>query len=46
MSKTDKEIWVKAVDTGYNQQPEDFKNVWNYRGLVSTAYHRVTLNVK
>ncbi|OXA55992.1 putative sulfite oxidase, mitochondrial [Folsomia candida] len=46
VNKQDKEIWVKAVDTGYNQQPEDFKNVWNYRGLVSTAYHKITLNVK
>lgn len=41
----DTEIWVKAVDSGYNQQPEDSKNIWNYRGLVSTAYHKVNLRV-
>jgi len=46
VNKNDKEIWVKAVDSGYNQQAEDFKNIWNYRGLLSTAYHKITLNVK
>jgi len=44
--KSDTEVWVKAVDSGYNQQPEDFKNIWNYRGLLSTAYHKVNLKVE
>jgi len=43
--QTSAEIWVKAVDSGYNQQPEDFKNIWNYRGLLSTAYHKIYLEV-
>jgi sulfite oxidase len=46
LTKRDNQIWVKAVDSGYNQQPEDFKNIWNYRGLLSTAYHKISLNVK
>ncbi|XP_021953467.1 sulfite oxidase [Folsomia candida] len=39
------DVWVKAVDTGYNQQPEDLKHIWNYRGLVVNAYHKIKLNI-
>ncbi|KAG7200855.1 hypothetical protein KM043_003220 [Ampulex compressa] len=40
------EIWAKAVDASYNVQPEDFKNIWNLRGLLCNAYHRVKINVQ
>ncbi|XP_046981102.1 sulfite oxidase-like [Schistocerca americana] len=40
------EIWAKAVDSGYNTQPESFENIWNLRGVLSNAYHRVKVNIK
>lgn len=39
------EIWSKAVDSNYNVQPETFKNVWNLRGVLSNAYHRVKFQI-
>ena len=40
------ELVVKAVDSQYNTQPENFENIWNLRGVLSNAYHRVTVNIK
>lgn len=40
------EIWAKAVDSSYNVQPESFKNIWNLRGLLCNAYHRVKVQLK
>ncbi|GLV31930.1 shopper [Carabus blaptoides fortunei] len=40
------EIWAKAVDSAYNTQPERFENIWNLRGVLSNAYHRVSVNIK
>lgn len=37
------EIWSKAVDSNYNVQPESFENIWNLRGVLSNAYHRVKI---
>lgn len=39
------EIWAKAVDSNYNTQPESFENIWNLRGVLANAYHRVKVNV-
>ncbi|XP_059477284.1 sulfite oxidase [Neocloeon triangulifer] len=39
------EVWAKAVDSQYNSQPESFANIWNLRGVLSNAYHRVTVNI-
>ncbi|XP_008213038.1 probable sulfite oxidase, mitochondrial isoform X1 [Nasonia vitripennis] len=39
------EIWVKAVDSAYNTQPESFKNIWNLRGFLCNAYHRVKVDL-
>jgi sulfite oxidase len=39
------ELWVKAVDSCYNTQPENFENIWNLRGVLGTAYHRVRVNI-
>ncbi|CAH1155048.1 unnamed protein product [Phaedon cochleariae] len=40
------EIWAKAVDSCYNTQPESFENIWNLRGVLSNAYHRVRVYLK
>ncbi|GAE00040.1 hypothetical protein MYCGRDRAFT_101503 [Paecilomyces variotii No. 5] len=32
---------VKAVDEAYNTQPERFEPIWNFRGLLGNAWHRV-----
>ncbi|XP_050293036.1 sulfite oxidase-like [Anthonomus grandis grandis] len=40
------EVWCKAVDSCYNTQPESFENIWNFRGVLSNAYHRVKLKLK
>ncbi|XP_065580757.1 sulfite oxidase-like isoform X1 [Artemia franciscana] len=40
------EIWAKAVDDSYNTQPETFENIWNIRGVLSNAYHKVKVHVQ
>ncbi|CAH1103926.1 unnamed protein product [Psylliodes chrysocephalus] len=40
------EIWAKAVDSSYNTQPEGFENIWNLRGVLSNAYHKVKVTLK
>ncbi|CAG9861184.1 unnamed protein product [Phyllotreta striolata] len=40
------EIWAKAVDSSYNTQPESVENIWNLRGVLSNAYHKVKVNLK
>ncbi|TPX55357.1 hypothetical protein PhCBS80983_g05381 [Powellomyces hirtus] len=39
------EIVCKAVDDSYNSQPEKMEGIWNMRGVLSTAWHRVTVKV-
>ncbi|XP_004069293.1 sulfite oxidase, mitochondrial isoform X2 [Oryzias latipes] len=39
------EIICKAVDSSYNVQPETFPPIWNLRGLLSNAWHRVTVKI-
>nr|CAD7454698.1 unnamed protein product [Timema tahoe] len=39
------EVWAKAIDSSYNTQPESFRNIWNLRGVLSNAYHRVKVNI-
>lgn len=38
------ELVCKATDESYNTQPESARDVWNVRGLVNNAWHRVTVN--
>ncbi|XP_011151999.1 probable sulfite oxidase, mitochondrial isoform X2 [Harpegnathos saltator] len=40
------EIWAKAVDSAYNVQPESFANIYNLRGLLCNAYHRIKIGLK
>lgn len=38
-------IVARATDSGGNQQPSDLAQVWNDKGYVNNAYHRMTLYV-
>ncbi|XP_037535554.1 sulfite oxidase, mitochondrial [Nematolebias whitei] len=39
------EITCKAVDSSYNVQPDTVPPIWNLRGLLSNAWHRVKVRV-
>jgi sulfite oxidase len=36
------EFIVKAIDEGYNSQPESPASVWNVRGILNSSWHRVS----
>ncbi|KAL0126811.1 hypothetical protein PUN28_005289 [Cardiocondyla obscurior] len=40
------EIWAKAVDSSYNVQPESFNNIYNIRGLLCNAYHKIKIKTQ
>ena len=40
---TSAEFVVKAVDEGYNSQPESPAGIWNVRGILNNSWHRVKL---
>lgn len=35
----------KATDRAYNTQPETPSGIWNVRGLINNAWHRVNVKV-
>jgi len=37
----DAEFVVKAVDEAHNCQPQTFDGIWNFRGLLGNAWHRM-----
>lgn len=37
------EVAVRAIDGAYNAQPEDTAPLWNLRGVLNNAWHRVEL---
>ncbi|CAK7234745.1 hypothetical protein SBRCBS47491_009052 [Sporothrix bragantina] len=39
------EIVVKAIDSAYNTQPERHDGIYNVRGNLATAWHRVTVDI-
>ncbi|XP_066564281.1 sulfite oxidase, mitochondrial [Amia ocellicauda] len=39
-------IICKAVDSSYNVQPDTVTPIWNLRGVLSNAWHRVRVRVK
>jgi sulfite oxidase len=41
----DMHLIVKAVDTSYNNQPETPAPIWNLRGTLNNAWHRVPIIV-
>ncbi|XP_053311618.1 sulfite oxidase, mitochondrial [Spea bombifrons] len=38
-------IICKAVDSSYNAQPDTVAPIWNVRGVISNAWHRVQVSV-
>lgn len=40
------EIVCKAVDNSYNMQPDTVSPIWNLRGVLSNAWHRVKVEVR
>lgn len=42
---TEVELWAKATDSNFNTQPEKFDDIWNIRGILSNAYHRITVKL-
>ena len=40
------EICCKAIDESYNVQPDTTAPIWNLRGCLSNAWHRVHINLK
>nr|XP_033792921.1 sulfite oxidase, mitochondrial [Geotrypetes seraphini]XP_033792922.1 sulfite oxidase, mitochondrial [Geotrypetes seraphini] len=43
--RTELEILCKAVDSSYNVQPDTVAPIWNLRGVLSNAWHRVHVSV-
>lgn len=39
------QIIVRATDSGANTQPKDIIEVWNFKGYLNNAWHRVNINV-
>lgn len=40
------EIVCKAVDNSYNMQPDTVAPIWNLRGVLSNAWHRVKVKIR
>lgn len=38
------EIIARAMDEACNSQPEDARQVWNFKGYMNNAWHRIKLN--
>lgn len=45
LSAGEHEVWVKAEDMEGNQQPLDCEDIWNVRGLMNNAVHKVKINL-
>jgi sulfite oxidase len=39
------QLIVRAVDSAANTQPEDARSIWNFKGYMNNARHRVTVTV-
>ena len=37
-------VAVRAVDADYAEQPEDPAQLWNIRGVLNNAWHRIKLH--
>jgi len=40
------ELICKAVDSAYNSQPDTVAPIWNLRGVVNNAWHRVPISLE
>jgi sulfite oxidase len=38
-------IWARAWDSAAQTQPEDPNKIWNFKGYVNNAWHRITCRV-
>lgn len=43
--KGEMELICKAVDVSYNVQPDSVEGIWNLRGVLNNAWHRVKVTV-
>ncbi|KAG8197175.1 hypothetical protein JTE90_011333 [Oedothorax gibbosus] len=43
---TELQIICKAVDSSYNVQPDSFPAIWNLRGVLGNAWHRVNVKLQ
>lgn len=39
------ELCCRAVDSSYNTQPDTVAPIWNMRGIVNNAWHRINISV-
>jgi len=39
-------ICIKASDSAYNTQPEEFSPIWNLRGVLSNAWHKIQVELE
>ena len=39
------QLVVRAMDTAANTQPQDISQVWNFKGYMNNAWHRVNIEV-
>ena len=39
------QLVVRAMDTSANTQPQDISQVWNFKGYMNNAWHRVNIEV-
>lgn len=39
------QLVVRAVDSSANEQPQDVAQVWNFKGYMNNAWHRVNVDV-
>jgi sulfite oxidase len=38
------ELVARAFDTASNTQPEDARHIWNFKGYMNNAWHRVKMS--
>lgn len=39
------QLAVRAVDAQYNSQPDNVAPLWNLRGVLNNAWHRIEIKV-
>ncbi|XP_035231745.1 sulfite oxidase-like isoform X2 [Stegodyphus dumicola] len=45
-SNSEVQIICKAVDSSYNVQPDSFPPIWNLRGVLGNAWHKINVKVQ
>lgn len=45
VSKKSVTVICKAIDSSYSSQPEKFDSIWNFRGVLSNAWHAININI-